>query len=100
MSDYALAFILPIAKNIPNTIMLATATVGPIGVEQTILTISPKTAQHTEILAEQIITFLKVLNIRIAESAGKVISADMRSAPTIFIAITITIPVTAARSVL
>jgi glycine cleavage system regulatory protein len=80
--------------------MFATATVGPIGVETVIETIRPTAAQSTEITAELIITLLNVLKMRIEESAGKVISDEMRSAPTIRIAMTMTTPVTAARSVL
>ena len=56
----------------------------------------PKTAHITAIAAELIITDKKVLNILIAERAGKIINAEMRSAPTRFIASTITIAVTTA----
>ena len=57
-----MAFILPTAKNTPKTMMFATATVGPIGVETVIETIRPIAAQSTEITAELIITFLKVFS--------------------------------------
>ena len=49
----------------------------------------PVTAQITAITDELIITERKLLKILIAERAGKIISAEMRSAPTRFIARTI-----------
>ena len=80
--------------------MLTMAIVGPTGVEASMQMIVPTRAQEQEMEAEQIITLLKLLNIRIAERAGKVIKAEMRSAPTIFMAITIITPVTEASMVL
>ena len=51
--------------------------------------IIPDNAQITEIIAEQMITLRKLLNTRIAESAGKIINADINREPTKFIAKTI-----------
>ena len=48
----------------------------------------PTNAQTTEIHAEQIVTERKLLNTRIAESAGKITSAEISSEPTRFMAIT------------
>ena len=79
---------------------MATAIVGPTGVEAIIHTTIPVSAHTTAMQAEHITAFLKVLKTRIAESAGKVIREEMSKAPTIFIAITITIPVTTASRVL
>ena len=47
-------------------------------------------------IAELTITEKKLLKILIAERAGKIIRAEIRSAPTRFIAITITIAVITA----
>ena len=60
----------------------------------------PIIAQVTEIIAELIITEKKLLKILIAERAGKMISAEIRSAPTRFIASTITTAVITAIRVL
>ena len=60
----------------------------------------PVTAQITAMTAELIITEKKLLNILIAERAGKMMSAEIRSAPTRFIASTITTAVITAIRVL
>ena len=70
--------------------------VGPTGVEKNIATSIPVSAHITEIIADAITVRLKVLTIRIAESAGKMTSADIRSEPTRFIARTIIIAVMTA----
>ena len=44
--------------------------------------------KDTEIHAEQIVTERKLLNTRIAESAGKITSAEISSEPTRFMAMT------------
>ena len=62
--------------------------VEPTGVEKRIDAIIPRAAQRTDVTAEQTITLLKLLKRRIAERAGKMISADMSSEPTRFIATT------------
>ena len=60
----------------------------------------PVTAQKTEITAELTITDKKFLKTLIAERAGKIIRAEISSAPTSFIASTITTAVTTASKVL
>ena len=52
------------------------------------LTMIPTPAHITEITAEHMITLRKLLKRRIADSAGKIISADISSEPTRFIAST------------
>ncbi len=79
--------------NMKNTAKFATTIVAPVGVDNNTERIIPAAAQITEIIAEQIVTLLKLLKIRIAESAGKIISADTSSEPTRFMARTIIIAV-------
>lgn len=67
--------------------------VEPTGVPARTDTNMPRIAQTTENIAEQIVTALKFLNTRIAESAGKITSAEIRSEPTKFIARTIIIAI-------
>ena len=64
--------------------------VEPTGVEARIETMIPAAEQMTDITAEQRITERKLLKSRIADSAGKIISAEIKSDPTRFIARTIT----------
>ena len=59
-------------------------------------TIIPKEEQNTEIIAEHIVTDLKLLKILMAESDGNTIKADTKSEPTRFIAITIMIAIITA----
>ena len=73
-----------------NTAISAATIVAPTGVENKIDRKIPVSAQNTEIIAEQITTLLKFRNTRIAESAGKIISADIKSDPAIFMPMTIT----------
>ena len=82
-----------IAKN--ATISTATI-VEPTGVPSSTEIIIPKNAQTTEKTAEQIVTDLKLLKILIAESAGKITKAEIRSEPTKFIARTIITAITTA----
>ena len=74
--------------------------VEPTGVPYTIETSIPRTAQITDAHAEHITTALKFLNTRIAESAGKITSADIKSEPTRFIASTIITAIIVAVSTL
>lgn len=62
--------------------------VEPTGVLQRMEISIPRVAQTTERQAEQIVTALKLLSRRIAESAGKIMSAEISSDPTRFIEIT------------
>ena len=73
--------------NIP--ISIATI-VEPTGVDARMETIIPAAAQITDITAEQRMTALKLLNNRMAERAGKMMSAEISKEPTRFIARTIT----------
>ena len=70
--------------------------VDPTGVENKIEIIIPISAQLTEITAEQMITLLKFKNILIADNAGKIIKAEIKSDPTRFIPRTIIIAITMA----
>ena len=82
-------------KNAPKS---AVTIVAPTGVEHNIESIIPVPAHNTDIIAEHIVTLRKLLNILIAESAGNIISADISSEPTRFIAITMIIAVIIAIS--
>ena len=66
----------------------AATIVEPTGVPAGTEMSKPVSAQVTLTMTEQIVTDLKLLNTRIAESAGKITSAEMRSEPTRFIAST------------
>ena len=61
----------------------------PTGVPARIAISKPEVEQITEIIAEQIVTDLKLLNNRIAERAGKITRAEMSNEPTRFMANTI-----------
>lgn len=74
---------------IMNTTISAATIVGPTGALVSTAIIIPAKAHTTEITAEEIITLRKLPNILIADKAGHIISADMRSEPTRFIASTI-----------
>ena len=56
----------------------------------------PSSVHITDSTAEHIVTDLKLLNTRIAESAGKMTSAEISSEPTRFIASTIITAITTA----
>ena len=72
--------------------------VEPTGVPSRIARRSPIDAQKSDIITEQTITLLKLLNTLIAESAGNIISADIRSEPTKFMANTMMTAITTAIS--
>lgn len=63
--------------------------VEPTGVPARIEINIPNVAQITENIAAQMVTLLKLLNIRIADTAGKITSAEINNEPTKFIARTI-----------
>lgn len=88
----------PTEEHIAKARISAATTVAPTGVDETIETVIPTSEQTTERHAAKTVTEKNVLNIRIAESAGKTMSAEMRSEPTRFIAITITTATTTAIS--
>ena len=81
-----------------NTAMSAVTIVEPTGVEKSMEAIMPIPAHITDITEEHIITLLKLLKTRIAEREGKIISADMSSEPTRFMASTIISAVITAMS--
>ena len=56
--------------------------VEPTGVPAKIEVNSPISAQTTDTIAAQMVTLLKLLNTRIADSAGKITSAEINSDPT------------------
>ena len=70
--------------------------VGPTGVPEAKESNNPVVAQVTEIIAELIVTDLKLLKTRIALKAGKMINAEINNEPTKFIAKTMMIAVTRA----
>ena len=69
--------------------MSAATIVEPTGVPDMIDIKIPIRVHTTDSTAEHIVTDLKLLKIRIAESAGKIIRAEIKSEPTKFIARTI-----------
>lgn len=70
--------------------------VEPTGVDAIIDTRIPVSEQTTDTAAEQMTTFLKLLKTLIAERAGKITRAEIRSEPTRFMASTIIIAVMTA----
>ena len=70
--------------------------VDPTGVPVIMEIISPKTAHTTENTAEKTVTFLKLRNILMAESAGNMISAEISKEPTRFMASTMITAMTTA----
>ena len=73
--------------------MSAATIVDPTGVPKIIEINIPIIAQVIETIDEQITTDLKFLNMRIADKAGKIISADISNEPTRFIARTMIIAI-------
>ena len=67
--------------------------VEPTGVPPTTEINKPEAEQTTEIIAEHIVTDLKLLKIRIALKAGKITRAEIKSDPTRFMASTIIIAI-------
>ena len=61
------------------TAMFAATMVEPTGVPPTMATSMPASAHVTESAAEQRVTPLKLLNRRMADRAGKMISAEINS---------------------
>ena len=64
--------------------------VEPTGVSAIMAVSMPRTAQTSDIITEQIVTALKFLNTRIEDKAGNTTNAEINSAPTRFIANTMT----------
>lgn len=63
--------------------------VEPTGVPPTIDKIIPANAHITDIIADAMVTDLKLENKRIADNAGNIINAEISNDPTRFIASTI-----------
>ena len=74
--------------NIKNAVRSAATIVLPTGVPARMEIKRPATEQTTETTAEQRVTERKLLNTRIAERAGKITRAEIKSEPTRFIAST------------
>ena len=91
--------IIPKTQKIKNT-NISTATIAaPTGASNIIDRNIPVSAQITDTIAEQTVTDLKLLNTRIADSAGNITSAEIKSEPTSFIPTTIiTAIITAIKS--
>ena len=85
-------------QNTKNTVISADTIVEPTGVSAKIEIIMPEKAQSRDIITEQIITLRKLLKTLIAESAGKIMRADISRDPTKFIAMTIITAITTAMS--
>ena len=90
--------ILPVTALMINTMILAITIVAPTGVDARIDTTKPTEEQIIAITTEEATTCLKVPNMRIDDSAGKIISAETNRAPTKFIAVTITAAIVIAIS--
>lgn len=71
--------------------------VGPTGVLHIIAAKIPVIALKTEITHANMVTFLKLLQTSIDETAGKIINAEIKRVPTRFIASTIITAITLAR---
>lgn len=78
-----------ISENIRNTTISTATITEPTGADARIEITIPRAVHITDVTAEQIITPLKLLKSRIADSGGKIISAEVSSEPTRFIANTI-----------
>ena len=72
--------------------------VEPTGVSVNIETRIPTSAPNTEKTHEATVTLLKLLKISIEDTDGKMMSAEIKSVPTRFIARTITVAMTEART--
>ena len=93
-------FYLPATRHIKNTAISTATIIAPTGAETSSEINIPSAVHTTDKTPEHIITDLKLLKIRIADSAGKIISAEVSSDPAIRIANTITTAVTTAIKVL
>ena len=81
--------IFPMRRQIANPIASHATIVEPTGVPNKMAIRRPTTAQMTEKIAAMTVTFLKLLDSLIADSAGKTSKAVIKSEPTRFIARTI-----------
>lgn len=89
---------MPITWNTPKASISIATTVEPTGVPPRMEISIPVNAQNTDSAAEHMVTALKLLNTRMADSAGKITNADISSDPTRFIASTMMTATTTAIS--
>ena len=89
-----------ITLNTRNSKRLHNTIDEPVGVPRIIPAIIPDIQQIIEITAEEMTTPLKLLQSRIDVSAGKIIRAEIRRVPIIFIPITMVTAVRNAISIL
>ena len=75
-------------QQIKKATLSAATIVEPTGVPARIDKSIPLIAQHTDNTTEHTVTLKNVLKIRIADSAGKMTSAEISNEPTRFIAST------------
>mgnify|MGYP000651754679 FL=1 len=75
-------------QQIKKATISAATIVEPTGVPARIDKSIPLIAQHTDNTTEHTVTLKNVLKIRIADSAGKMTSAEISNEPTRFIAST------------
>jgi len=87
-------------EKMAKAIRSATIIVAPTGVSSRIDASMPNKAHITDRIADDSVTAKKLLNTRILDRAGKMISAETNREPTRFIAITITIAIIVAISML
>ena len=80
-----------------NATKFAITTLAPVGAANKNAPTSPDKKQTNEMSTVQTVTLKKLLHSRIAESAGNTTSAVISSAPTRFIAITMTKAITTAK---
>ena len=80
--------------------MLTATIVDPTGVSANIEAIMPNAAHSTDKIHEHIVTERKLLNTRIADNAGNITNAEIRSVPTKLMANTIIIAITTAKIIL
>ena len=80
-----------------KTTISSVTIVAPTGVSATIDINIPNIAQKTEKITDVIVTFLKLLKSDIADIAGKITRALIKSEPTSFIARTIMTAITTAK---
>ena len=81
-----------------NTTACVATIVEPTGVPASMDMMIPERAHVTDRTADKMVTFMKLLKSLIAESAGKIIRAEISSEPTRFIARTIITAITVAMS--
>ena len=94
---HILLVIKPIALKAKKPVISTATIVAPTGIPAIIESRIPRIAQMNDTMTEHIVTALKFLNTRIADNAGNMTNAEIKSAPTRFIARTITTAIMIAR---